>query len=262
MSQTFEELNQKAIELMEKGDLESAVKAAEEAVRAAQQTGDDSKKLLGLSNLSQVQQSAGDFEGAEETLTKAIELSRSISGDSNETADLIGNLAVMYSYCKEYENAEQVFREELEIRDKVGTDYQGVVQALQGLAECQMELQNPREAVDYLDQAVSVIENKEGKESTNIAPLLVNKAVVFTRSYEYEKAGEALREALRIYEKNPGPDHPVFADTLARLAETYEGRGAFGPAESLYTQAVGILSNVLDKNDPEIGRKIENLAQM
>ncbi len=78
------------------------------------------------------------------------------------------------------------------------------------------------------------------------AARLLNEAGWFLReSAQYIQAEQLLRLSLTIYEQAVGPEHPVIADNLNRLALLYHSQGRFSEAEPLYQRAHNIREKVL-----------------
>ena len=73
MSYNWDALNKKTIELLNKGDYEGALTAAEKAVSTARENGDLPHLALGLNNMGELYQTLGDFENAEKTMLESIE---------------------------------------------------------------------------------------------------------------------------------------------------------------------------------------------
>ena len=78
MAENWEELNQKTIELLQSGQAEAAVAAAQEAVAHARERGAKEDLDVSLNNLGEVCQAAGDLPGAEAALKESLELEREL----------------------------------------------------------------------------------------------------------------------------------------------------------------------------------------
>jgi nucleoside phosphorylase/tetratricopeptide (TPR) repeat protein len=78
------------------------------------------------------------------------------------------------------------------------------------------------------------------------AARLLNEAGWYLReSAQYAQAEHLLQLSLTIYEQTVGPEHPVIADNLNRLALLYHSKGRFSEAEPLYQRAHTIREKVL-----------------
>ena len=78
---------------------------------------------------------------------------------------------------------------------------------------------------------------------------------------EYAKA-EPLYEALRIFQKVLGPEHPDTATSLNNLAELYQDMGEYAKAEPLLQEALRIRQKVLGSEHPDTATSLNNLAEL
>ncbi|MBI5307290.1 MAG: tetratricopeptide repeat protein, partial [Planctomycetes bacterium] len=70
-----------------------------------------------------------------------------------------------------------------------------------------------------------------------------NLATLYYYQGENETAESLYRQALGIYEKEYGKDHPLIATILEKMAEFYEGTGKKDEAKQLTERAKKIYSN-------------------
>ena len=65
----------------------------------------------------------------------------------------------------------------------------------------------------------------------------------------YAQAEKYYREALGIYERILGKNHPYYATSLHNLGAVYDSKGDYAQAEHYYLQALGIRERVLGKDN-------------
>jgi serine/threonine-protein kinase len=70
------------------------------------------------------------------------------------------------------------------------------------------------------------------------------------------------QEALAIYKKLRGPEHPKVAASLHALAIRYENLGNLAKAEDFSRQALAIQMKLLGTNDPALAMSLNNLASV
>jgi hypothetical protein len=63
-------------------------------------------------------------------------------------------------------------------------------------------------------------------------------------------------------EKAHGPDHPILARSLSKLAAINQAEGKLARAESLYRCALEIRQKVLGPEHPEVVESLESLADL
>jgi tetratricopeptide (TPR) repeat protein len=78
----------------------------------------------------------------------------------------------------------------------------------------------------------------------------------------YSEAQPHLEQALKIREKNLGPDHPDVATSLNNLALLYDDQGKYAEAEPLYQRARKIDEKALGPEHPEVAIHLNNLAEL
>jgi len=89
---------------------------------------------------------------------------------------------------------------------------------------------------------------------------LSNLALVYKRSGRLAQAEEALKKAIKIWEKYPNRTTAEFAVVLNNLAETLREQKRYDEAEPLYLRALEIDQRLLDPGAPATLRHMVNLA--
>src|ERR1700730_11263313 len=79
---------------------------------------------------------------------------------------------------------------------------------------------------------------------------------------EYAKAEPLYQEALQIYRKVFGAEHPGTVTFLSNLAELYKAMGEYAKAEPLYQEALRIPQKVLGPEHPDVAASLNNLAAL
>src|ERR1700730_952029 len=79
---------------------------------------------------------------------------------------------------------------------------------------------------------------------------------------EYAKAEPLYQEALQIYRKVFGAEHPGTVTFLSNLAELYKAMGEYAKAEPLYQEALRIRQKVLGPEHPDVAARLNNLAAL
>ena len=91
---------------------------------------------------------------------------------------------------------------------------------------------------------------------------LNQEVVELYRAGQYDRAVKVAQAALKVAEKNVGPDHPDVATSLSNLALLYHTQGDYAKAESLYKRSLAILEKALGPDHPNVATGIENLAEL
>ena len=78
----------------------------------------------------------------------------------------------------------------------------------------------------------------------------------------YAKAEPLLQEALRIYQRVLGPEHPETAEGLNNLGALYSAMGAYAKAEPFFQGALRIRQRVLGSEHSDTAQSLNNLAML
>jgi tetratricopeptide (TPR) repeat protein len=99
-------------------------------------------------------------------------------------------------------------------------------------------------------------------ESTRAAYLLNQVGVYNTRRGRYAEAEPLCKQALGIWEKTLGPDHPEVAASVNNLAALYHNQGRYEEAEPAYRRALTIMEGALGSDHPDLAASLNNLAEL
>ena len=113
----------------------------------------------------------------------------------------------------------------------------------------------------HLDSAVEASEALQ-IEGQPLAKICGDYGVWHYFQARFNLAEPLMWRALRIDEKNYGPDHPNVARDLNNLAQLLHAAGRFGKAESLMQRALGIDEKSHGPDHPDVARDLNTLAQL
>lgn len=78
----------------------------------------------------------------------------------------------------------------------------------------------------------------------------------------YAEALPLYERALLIFEKSHGPEHPMFANTLNKLADLNQSLGRYDDSEQQYERALAILEKAFEPEHPDVAMSLENYAAL
>jgi CHAT domain-containing protein/Tfp pilus assembly protein PilF len=91
---------------------------------------------------------------------------------------------------------------------------------------------------------------------------LTKRAIELYQEGKYAEAVPLARQALAIYEKTLGPDHPAVAAALNNLASFYDDEGKSAEAEPLLKRALAIDEKALGPEHRKVAITLNNLAEL
>lgn len=207
------------------------------AIREKELGKDSPKTAETLGNLALVEHKSGHDADAERLYKEVIEIKRK-SNNSNSLAITLTNLANLYGEMRRIEDARKLYLEALELDEKTyGKDHKEVAQDYFNLGAVMYHHNYNKEAIEYLDRALSLYEKLDDGPGT--VKSLHYLGLCHAEEKSHGKAIEVYRKALTLHSKIKGDRHP---DTLVHqlnLARTLDSDGQSKEAEDLYKDAIG-----------------------
>ena len=112
-----------------------------------------------------------------------------------------------------------------------------------------------------LQEALTILEDMQGREHSEIASILSNLALVYVQQGKFDRAETLHQEAVAIHKKVQGAEHPETAAALNNLAQLYNEQEKYDCAEPLLREALAIDEKMLGRQHPETATVLNNLAQ-
>ena len=85
--------------------------------------------------------------------------------------------------------------------------------------------------------------------------------VILEQYLRYGEAEPLYRDALTLYQRLLGDDHPAIAMSMNNLAGLYRSQGRYGEAEPLYLRAISVVYQRLGKNHPNTQTVLDNFVR-
>jgi tetratricopeptide (TPR) repeat protein len=184
-------------------------------------------------------------------------------GDEVDLASSLNNLALLYQSQGQYEKAEPLLVQVLEMRERLlEEEHPDVAQSLNNLAGLYRYQGCYEQAELLLKRALSIQEKVLGSEHLDIATSLNNLAGLYDSQGLYAQAEPLLERALVIREKALGSEHPDVAASLNNLAELYRNQGRYEQAKPLSQRALSIREKVLGSEHPDVAQSLSTLAEL
>ncbi|KAK3348603.1 hypothetical protein B0T25DRAFT_623733 [Lasiosphaeria hispida] len=123
--------------------------------------------------------------------------------------------------------------------------------------------ENREEWMRYLPHTHHVLQLREriyDKEAT--ADLLSSVGEGFRNLGKYKEAKQMHRQALQLYEKVLGKEHPDTLNSMNNLASGLQSQGKYEEAEQMHQQALELRKKVLGKEHPNTLSSMNNLASV
>ena len=116
------------------------------------------------------------------------------------------------------------------------------------------------QAEPWLEQRLSVVQERLGAEHPSAAQSLNNLAMLYQAQGRYREAEIFHFQALDIRKRVLRAEHPSTAESLNNLAMLYQAQGRYKEAEPLFLQALKICQQQLGAKHPHTVSTLSNLA--
>ena len=222
-----------------------AIKAAETAVRLAEQAyGPDHPAMAeSLNELGQQMVAQSRFEGVERMYQRSLAIQSRLTGsESPEAAHVANNLAQFYEKLGRFEEAAGLYEKTLAIHRKAaGNDADaGVALALNNIACLEDTLGNHEDASKIHRQALAIREALFGPGDIVTAESYGNLSANARERGDLEESERYQRRALSVRERTVGPTHPLTAASLSGMARLLLARKETAAADPIVLGALAI----------------------
>jgi tetratricopeptide (TPR) repeat protein len=248
-------LNQVGLRAFGKGDYVEAQELLEAAVTEAEKfPGKDARLANSLNNLGRCLLEEGATADAEPKLKKALGVYTDLNGpESVEGADVLANLATLFSLKNDLAAAELNFKQALAIRQKkLGADHIEVADTLNELGGVFISEKKFDEAESVLKNALAIRYKAKGGDSPEVAAVNTNLATLYCQTGKYGQAEKLYMRALSVDKKVLGADNPFLATILDGLSQAYKAEHKDADAQTCITTAAAMRKKILGDNAPLI----------
>ncbi len=212
-----------------------------------------------LAVLGTVYRNLGLLEDARGPLEEALELRSSSDVDVRDRSSSLSDLAALRVDQGEYDAAEALLREALDIRlradGRSSTEYARSARELAGTLQLQGRYE---EALALYDTALSVV--RSNGDSAALSEVLNGRGLTLQGAGRAVEAVDGLRAAVQIRRALNGSEHSSVAESLCNLGFTLRDAGQYEDSEVALTECLEIRRVILDPDHPAVGRTLNNLA--
>jgi serine/threonine-protein kinase len=175
--------------------------------------------------------------------------------------DVLQSLALLRTIQGRYEEAETLYRQALESRERAfgpeHVDLVPLLRQLSGMARIRSDLAE----VEALNRrALTILESNLGPNHPELGLALRRLAASTGLLGNHREAEMLYRRALEIQERALGPHHPLLAATLHSLAGYRGATGGLAEAEQLDLRALTIYEEILGTSHIRVGVILNSLA--
>ncbi|MBX9689591.1 MAG: tetratricopeptide repeat protein [Candidatus Obscuribacterales bacterium] len=281
---SWKELLESASRFYEQGKLNEASEAMEAALGAAERLRADGSRSNAFFKLAEQYLYLKQYERAKTLIQEGLSLQRKIPGFKNiANANVLDNLAQAYARSGEPLEASKFEKEALSIYESLHkTETHDYAIALSNHANTLRQLKEYKDSEQFFAKAVAVEQKVDGKDSLELAKILLNAGGLYCEMDKLDSAKRLLDRAEKIIQSKLSPSHPLYllsikservmykkrldallkndsnairpevASVVLRLAALYENEGDLAQSVAAYKQALGIEEQLLAPDSPEL----------
>ena len=200
-----------------------------------------------LSTIGQTYFGLGLYESAEQTLSRAVDVQRSIHGaDHRDTLSTLNHLGNVYRARGEYGRAEALLREVYGSRRRLdGDEHPQTLAVLSNVGLSAWRQGKFDEAEVIFGEVLDARQRVLGGDHPDVVRSVTNLANVRFMRGHYNEAAAGYARSIELGTRVLGEDHPSTMDALNNLAMTYEQQGSLEEAAALLDKVIALRSRVL-----------------
>ncbi|MCK6484222.1 MAG: serine/threonine protein kinase [Phycisphaerae bacterium] len=217
--------------------------------------------------IGKLSRATGLYAEAANHLRKSLTLRRTfLSADDELLAQNLHDLAAALWWNGQFEEAEPLYREELEIVRAIrGPQHPDVAMCLTHLAACRFSAADYLTAESLYREALAIRRAALPAEHRDIAAGLNNVAKCLSARGNFDEAEPLFREALAMIERLQGPEHEDVAFALLNLGLWLVDKGdpaTYAEAETLLSRALVIRRKKLNEVHPQVAAALYAVARV
>jgi len=216
-----------------------------------------------LTNLGNLYSNKGRNDLALEALQSALTKFQT-TGNSNkkEAAQCLANLALVYAYTGNYNQAEDNGLLALQIRQQLfGEKSEEAAASYNDLGLVYTPI-DPEKALQYYEKALPIYERLHGNTHPKIAIANTNTGFIYRELELYGDAVNNFETALAIWKKIYPNGHPNEAFVLSNLGKTYLKMKNVKAAEEYFQKALVIYQKAYGAKHPEIASTLNEIGTL
>ncbi|MEM8486207.1 MAG: serine/threonine-protein kinase [Bacteroidota bacterium] len=205
-----------------------------------------------------------EFELAQTYFGQALAIYRDYpDGNVDNLAGVLHSLSEVLRNKGEFEEAEQLGKEGLEIREQLfGKAHPLVVQGMNQVGNVLTEMGKNTEAEAIYLEALDIQRNALGEKHPFTIELLGNLGGNYIRMGDLKQAVVQLKEALVLREEVLGKDHPTIAIALSNLGVALGSLGNYEEAEVIHRRSLVLAKRHFGERHPGVASCASNLANV
>lgn len=249
-------INDLAIIVDNKGDLERAEQLYRESLQIREAIGEPRAIATSLSNVGDILHNAGRVKESLEYHQRALDFRRKhLRPDHPRLATTLNNIAPILQDMGRFDEAREMFEEALAIREQVyPDDHPFLAITYNNIGAFHISTGDFQAARTMLEKALIVLKKRGREKHPNTAKTMINLAQVVAKLGDHDEAIRQMDEALVILRHHLSDDHPAIGKAMHNLAFLHKETGNMKSGIALLHQAKSIFENRLGGEHPLVAK--------
>jgi len=207
-----------------------------------------------------------DFEASATTFQECIEVCHNDSSNDHEEviASLSLKLGKAYAKLNDYDNAFGAFRESIRILSDVSgpTDLRvGDVMFEVGVLMCDQGGSDVSDkSMECFNEMIRIYTENDEETHKNVANALIQKATMLIDHSEFDEAGAAIDDALKIYKSSLGNESVEIGKAMLLYGTLYDTQNKHDDAMAAFTEALEIFRKCSTGDDLNVSLALSNIG--
>lgn len=204
----------------------------------------------------------GDFETARWVAEESYEYSRNTFGDQHiETAKTLNNLAWIYDLLGQRRKAERLYSRSLDIKAAVfGENSPELIATLENLTTLYLTGEEYQKSEMLLNKLIGIVRHQPEPLCFREAVYLTQLAEIKAKQNEDTAAEQLYWKCIAFTERKMTADHPNLGRAFANMADFYSSLGKYQRALFYYKRSLAVLRKSLSAKHPDVQSVREKIA--
>lgn len=206
----------------------------------------------------------GDFRGAEQLLSRLVNLCRDPKvADQRNLGLALNNLGMLYCKRHKYGKAEPLLQGSLLIQQQaLGHENPAFAEGINNLATLYYEQLRYKDAEPLFNRAAEILRKAPDEYKPQLAKTMNNLAGCYSHQNRLKDAERLLDEVMDLDKKLLGPEHPDVAATMNNLGYVYAMQHRFNKAQPLLQKAMTIAERSYGPDSLDLVSYLDNYSYL
>ncbi len=238
--------------LIAKGEYDEADRQGKQAlaIRVAADNPQDIDKLVEAhSILGMLNRRTEHFDASQDYYEEALKLARRLDSRHPALAMTLNNYGLMLVYKEEYERAEALLSESLELRRQILPErHPDLAESLNNLAIVFVKQERYPEAEGHYRESLDIVQAVQGERHPHVATLYYNIAEIKQDQAQFSEAARLYQDALSIDREHYPDDHSYVMRGMVRVGKSLLRAGDPSSAMRWLQDAIRLMEENIENN--------------